>query len=291
MQHYWWGEGDEKFFVDGEKMPSTFGTGSEDYFGYAWGTPEAYDSALQAQPRNGAADEIGKSVDRAGPGNIGHICCARWQVADNVPFQKQFEAVIEKYHPNRWPLLNAMTASWYQEAGQPDYYGAMPIEHRKDYYVDPQITKPKPVVGGWYEIEQKSHVTIEVPKGTRLLYQNMNNFGSDWSGDAQVTWLKVGSKNEMHLTIDVKEDTQGIAFALTVAPDYGIYRILLDGEELGKPVDLYGKKVARMPEVSFKDVELKKGKHKITIKEKGKNNESKGNLFGMDYIRIGGGSK
>ena len=29
----WWGEGDEKWFVDGEKFPSSFGTGSEDYFG------------------------------------------------------------------------------------------------------------------------------------------------------------------------------------------------------------------------------------------------------------------
>lgn len=33
---WWWGEGDEKFFVDGEKFPSSFGTGSEDYIGYAW---------------------------------------------------------------------------------------------------------------------------------------------------------------------------------------------------------------------------------------------------------------
>lgn len=33
----WWGEGDEKFTVDGELFPSTFGTGSEDYFGDAWG--------------------------------------------------------------------------------------------------------------------------------------------------------------------------------------------------------------------------------------------------------------
>ena len=33
-RHWWWGEGDEKFFVDGEGFPSTFGTGSEDYFGY-----------------------------------------------------------------------------------------------------------------------------------------------------------------------------------------------------------------------------------------------------------------
>ena len=25
---FWWGEGDEKFSADGEKFPSTFGTGS-----------------------------------------------------------------------------------------------------------------------------------------------------------------------------------------------------------------------------------------------------------------------
>ena len=36
MNRWWWGEGDEKFFVDDEKFPSTFGTGTEDYFGYAW---------------------------------------------------------------------------------------------------------------------------------------------------------------------------------------------------------------------------------------------------------------
>ena len=82
----WWGEGDEKFFVDGEKMPSTFGTGTEDYFGYAWGTAEAFDSALQAQPLNGGADEIGKKVDNRGPGNIGHISNVRWQIANNCTF-------------------------------------------------------------------------------------------------------------------------------------------------------------------------------------------------------------
>ena len=34
----WWGEGDEKITVDGEAFPSLFGTGTEDYFGYAWST-------------------------------------------------------------------------------------------------------------------------------------------------------------------------------------------------------------------------------------------------------------
>ena len=37
----WWGEGDEKVFVDGEKFPSHFGTGTEDYYGYAWCWPVA----------------------------------------------------------------------------------------------------------------------------------------------------------------------------------------------------------------------------------------------------------
>ena len=137
----WWGEGDEKFFVDGEKMPSTFGTGTEDYFGYAWGAALAFDSALQAQPRNGAADEIGKEADRRGPGNIGHISNVRWQLADNVPFQKSFEAVIEKYHPNEWPLLNAYTVVWYQTAGKEDYYGVVPVKERSDYFIPATLKK------------------------------------------------------------------------------------------------------------------------------------------------------
>ena len=45
----WWGEGDEKFFVDGEKFPSTFGTGSEDYFGYAWGDCTLFQHAYHDQ--------------------------------------------------------------------------------------------------------------------------------------------------------------------------------------------------------------------------------------------------
>ena len=45
----WWGEGDEKFFVDGEKYPSTFGTGSEDYFGYAWCHPGLFQRPFHSQ--------------------------------------------------------------------------------------------------------------------------------------------------------------------------------------------------------------------------------------------------
>ncbi|MCC6144437.1 MAG: DUF2961 domain-containing protein, partial [Candidatus Hydrogenedentes bacterium] len=38
----WWGEGDEKIYVDNEPFPSHFGTGTEDYYGYAWCSPELF---------------------------------------------------------------------------------------------------------------------------------------------------------------------------------------------------------------------------------------------------------
>ncbi|MCB1123859.1 MAG: DUF2961 domain-containing protein, partial [Verrucomicrobiae bacterium] len=46
----WWGEGDEKIWVDGENFPSHFGTGTEDYYGYAWCRPQKFASPFHAQP-------------------------------------------------------------------------------------------------------------------------------------------------------------------------------------------------------------------------------------------------
>lgn len=89
---WWWGEGDEKFFVDGEKFPSTFGTGSEDYFGFAWSAEPPFalfESPFAAEPHT--------PID----GN-GHTTVCRFQLADNVPFFKSFEGVLEKYKEDRW---------------------------------------------------------------------------------------------------------------------------------------------------------------------------------------------
>ena len=80
----WWGEGDEKLFVDGEKFPSTIGTGSEDYFGYAWCNPNLFQRPFHCQ-----------TMDQK---NKGHQSVFRWHLVDNVPFQKSFEAYIEKYY-------------------------------------------------------------------------------------------------------------------------------------------------------------------------------------------------
>jgi D-arabinan exo alpha-(1,3)/(1,5)-arabinofuranosidase (non-reducing end) len=95
----WWGEGDEKFFVDGEKFPSTFGTGSEDYFGYAWSNPTLFQNAYHDQTHNDG-------------NNKGQVSVNRWHITDNVPFHQSFEGCIEKYFPNQRPTLYAATAYW-----------------------------------------------------------------------------------------------------------------------------------------------------------------------------------
>jgi len=106
LKEGWWGEGDEKFYIDGEKFPSTFGTGSEDYFGYAWGDPVLFQNCYHNQT---------VCTD-----NIGHISLNRWHISDNVPFQKSFEGAIEKYYSNNRPTFYDCVAYWYQtEAHRP----------------------------------------------------------------------------------------------------------------------------------------------------------------------------
>lgn len=117
----WWGEGDEKFFVDGEKFPSTFGTGSEDYFGYAWGNAGLFENAYHNQTLNEN-------------NNAGNISVNRWHIPDSVPFQKSLEADIEKYFANDRPTLYAVTSYWYQACGGADPYESVPAADRRGYF-------------------------------------------------------------------------------------------------------------------------------------------------------------
>ena len=118
--HAWWGEGDEKFFVDGEHFPSTFGTGTEDYFGYAWGHGGLFQMPYHGQTMT--------------QNNHGHQSVFRWQVPDAVPFTQSFEGYLEKYFPNDLPARYATTVCWYLSAEGEDPHKPAPAEQRSGYY-------------------------------------------------------------------------------------------------------------------------------------------------------------
>jgi hypothetical protein len=79
----WWGEGDEKIFVDNQKFPVFFGTGSEDYYNYSWSTDEIFSYAYCGQPRND------------GPANRGYVTNFRWHIVDDIPFNNSMAFYME----------------------------------------------------------------------------------------------------------------------------------------------------------------------------------------------------
>ncbi len=262
----WWGEGDEKFFVDGEPFPSTFGTGSEDYFGYAWCDPVLFQHGLHNQTLCTK--------------NKGHVSVNRWHIADNIPFQTQFQGYIEKYFPNDRPTLYAATAYWYQVPGGKDPYQAVPVEERRGYWY-PLVSNG---VKGAIEGESLKVVSCT---GGQCTVQDMSGFTEgEWSRDEHLWWRD--AKEGQKLTVEFQvEKTQNyfVRLALTKAPDYGIFQVYLDGQKIGEPIDLYDPVVTSTGPMMMTVSELKKGKHHLTFEYVDNNPKSIPNhMFGLDYI-------
>ncbi|MCL6519408.1 MAG: DUF2961 domain-containing protein [Armatimonadetes bacterium] len=259
----WWGEGDEKFFVDGEKFPSTIGTGSEDYFGYAWCTPELFQNAYHNQTK----------VFQ----NIGHVAVNRWHIADSVPFQTSFEGCIEKYFLNDRPTLYASTVYWYLAPGGVDPYKPVPPKERIFY-----ITAEPPRVPG--AIEGENMKILSKTGGNPQIQQ----LGERWSGEAHLWWInaKPGDKLDLELPIKGTGKYELVA-ALTKAIDYGIVQFYLDGQKIGNPIDLYNNGVVPTGEISLGTFNLSKGSHKLTVEIIGANEKAiKSFMFGLDYIKL-----
>lgn len=116
----WWGEGDDMFFVDGEKLPSINGTGSEDYFLGAWdfggGQPFSYNlfGAPQAGP------------ERAGS----HWSMYRFHLDSPVTFTKSLRATIEHGTANNRTDNYYSVAYWYQTEPHAPFPPLPPVEDR-----------------------------------------------------------------------------------------------------------------------------------------------------------------
>jgi hypothetical protein len=107
----WWGEGDEKISVDGESFPSLFGTGTEDYFGYAWSTPETFAHAYHAQT--------------LAPGGFGGLFSMnRFLILDPVPFTRSLRFDLEIWHWTDTTIAADALLYWYARPGGRDDFPA-----------------------------------------------------------------------------------------------------------------------------------------------------------------------
>jgi hypothetical protein len=131
----WWGEGDEKIYVDGETFPSHFGTGTEDYFGYAWCWPGLFTHAYHAQPR----------CD--GPGQLWSHQREPVSHPGSHSVHEDFRFDMELWHWHARCQVNmAVTAYWYARPGGRDGFKA--IRQRKALVVRPIAAYAAPRVAG-----------------------------------------------------------------------------------------------------------------------------------------------
>ena len=118
-QDFWWGEGDDMFFIDGEKTPSIAGTGAEDYFLGSHdfgGKPFSY--ALYGAPVVGA--EVSGSRSSA----------YRFHLDAPIPFTQSFKATIEHGHANVRSDNIYSVAYWYQAEPHAPFPQLPPVEKR-----------------------------------------------------------------------------------------------------------------------------------------------------------------
>ncbi|MBO7742713.1 DUF2961 domain-containing protein [Paenibacillus sp. MWE-103] len=115
----WWGEGEIKFFLDGDKeYPTICGTGTEDYFGGAWnfehpyGEYGSFSTAYLGMPQVIKPDGLYKSQQRFG--------MYRWHVMDPIRFESDLRVTIQalgwRSEGRYLPLQDdiASVSYWYQ---------------------------------------------------------------------------------------------------------------------------------------------------------------------------------
>ena len=122
----WWGEGEIKFYLDGDTdFPTICGTGTEDYFGGAWnfehpkGSYGVYSTAFLGLPQVIQPDGLYRSQQRFG--------MYRWHIMDPIRFEEDLRVTIQalgwrkggRYLPLQDDIASA--AFWYQREPHAPY--------------------------------------------------------------------------------------------------------------------------------------------------------------------------
>ena len=137
-------------------------------------------------------------------------------------------------------------------------------------------------------LEGESLKVLEITGG-KTGKQGMGGFGSDWSGAAQLWWTGGKPDQKLTLAIPVKEAGKYTLYgALTMARDYGVVSITLDGKPVASSFDGYnGPKVIHTGEKEWGTHELTAGEHKLTFTLAPPNPDAvPSNMVGLDYVRL-----
>jgi hypothetical protein len=265
----WWGEGDEKIYVDGESFPSHLGTGTEDYYGYAWCRPEFFEASFHAQPSGAGNFTPGLSVN------------SRYRSLDAIPFTTSLQFDMEMWHWRQTTVNFAPTAFWYARPGAswnvaPDpETAALPVALVRSDVVE-VFRVPN-------ALEGEDFPKLEMTGGT-LEIQDIPHHR--WSDDRQVWWrdAKVGDRLVLEFEVP-RTGRYEVQANLTKANDYGVVSVSVnDGP--AQEFDRYHQ-VVDHDLLNLGTVELPQGANRLCVQIVGSNEKAiKRHMFGLDYLLL-----
>ena len=121
--------------------------------------------------------------------------------------------------------------------------------------------------------------------------QGMAQFGPLWSNDAHLLWDGVIG-DSMKSSFEVASSgIYDVSIQLTLAGDYGLFRMTLPQASITRDIDLYSNRVELAPLVVLENLKLEAGAQSIEFKLMGANAkarkfQNRGYLMGLDYIRL-----
>ena len=273
----WWGEGDEKIYIDDNNLaspnsqvrfPVVFGTGTEDYFGYAWSASDLFDHAYIGQPRND------------GPGNRGFVTNYRFHIIDDFTFNDHISFFMELFPHDSVPDFTYGRIAYYY--GIPGTYDDHQVISRDDVKmpVMPETWKPKAFGGSSGFMFHEAESILSGRKYTLIEEKYL------WSEGKVMIWNpeKEGDKISFELPASSKGENMEIRLTVKKSPDGGSFSARINGEEMnnGKVYNLSDDYQTTSVNLYFVPTTKRKNKNQLELTFKGE----KGQEIGIDFIWI-----
>ena len=258
----WWGEGDEKIYVDGESFPSTFGTGTEDFFNYAWGSATQYWTPAGSQ-----------NYTSTGRNSFGYSNINRWMKLDPIPFTKSLRFDMEMWHWADCVATWDRTVYWYGSKGSHS------VQQVRPSWKDLELPDVSDIIRVPGAIEAE---TLKYSK-TGGESEIQGGFG-DMSGDGQIWWMDAPVGSKLTVEVPFKDGDYELTIGACMARDYGIHQLYWNGEKLGSPIDFFDGNL-QWKQFKLGKVTVKGGKATLTAECMGSNPKADPRrMFGLDYL-------
>ena len=249
-------EGDEKVYVDGEKNPSLYGTGTEDYFQGGW----YFLNGEFAAPYHGLIIK---------DDSLNRIAAYRFHVLDAIPFTKSIRFEMEHGTENAERADYSSTAYWYQREPHKPFTAILPAGLR----IPLRTAVPNKAI--------EAEAFTPVSSTMKYSIENMSLYGADWSGNSQLKITAAGAGEKTTMSLPAIEESYDCALYYTAGPDYGDVDIMYSGKKIGS-IEAFRKTLMPGGKILLKNLKRENKSLTLEFVVKGKNPLSSGYALGLD---------